>query len=50
MSALCKFLKFRNDQVIASFSVAERTHLVMDLFSSVDTEYHIAHLFVDRTP
>ena len=46
MSALRKFFEFRENQVIASFSFAERTHVVMYFFSAVDAEYDICHLTV----
>ena len=34
---LCKFLELRHDQVIASRSLAEWSHMIMDFFSSVNT-------------
>ena len=37
ISAFCKLLEFRNDQIIASRSVTERTHLVIDFLSSIQT-------------
>ena len=46
--ALCKFLEFRHDQIITSLSVSKRTHLIIDFFSSVQTEYDIIHLFIDK--
>lgn len=35
--AFCKFLELRNDQVIASRPLPERTHTVIHFFSSIDT-------------
>ena len=35
-----------NDQIIASFSVTERAHLVIYFFSSVKTDDNVVHLFV----
>ena len=46
ITALCKLLEFRHDQIIASFSVAEWSHMIVDFFSSINTEYNIPHLFV----
>ena len=43
---LCKFLELRHDQVVASGPVAEWAHLVVDLFSSIQTEHDIRHLAV----
>ena len=43
---LCKFLELRHDQVVASGSVAEWAHLVVDLFSSIQTEHDVCHLAV----
>ena len=37
VSAVGEFLEFRNDQIIASFSVAEGTHLIVNFLSSVQT-------------
>ena len=37
MSALCKFLELWNDQIITSCPFAERTHLIMNFLSSIDT-------------
>ena len=37
VSALCKFLEFWNDEIITSFSIAERTHLIVNFLSSVHT-------------
>ena len=37
VSALRKLLKLRNNQIIASFSIAERTHMVMNFLPSVNT-------------
>ena len=36
IAALCKFLELRHDQVIASRSLAEWSHMIMDFFSSVN--------------
>ena len=35
--AFCKFLEFRNNQVVASRSFSERTHTVVYFFSSINT-------------
>ena len=35
VSALCKLLEFRNNDIIASGSLAEWTHLIIDFFSAV---------------
>ena len=48
VTALCPFLELRNYQVIASGTFTERTHMIVDFFSSVDTHNHIAHLFVTK--
>ena len=37
VSAVGELLEFRNDQIIASLSVAERTHHIVNFFSSVQT-------------
>ena len=37
VSAIGEFLEFRNNQIIASFSVAEGTHLIVNFLSSVQT-------------
>ena len=46
ITALCQLLELRNDQIIASFSVTERAHLVIYFFSSVKTDDNVVHLFV----
>lgn len=35
--AFCQLLKLRNNKIIASGSIAEWTHLIIDLFSSIQT-------------
>ena len=46
-TALRKFLEFRHDNVIAAaVTVSGRTHQIVDLFSSIQAEYHIAHFAV----
>ena len=35
--AFCKFLELRNDQIIASRPLPERTHTVIHFFSSINT-------------
>ena len=42
--ALGKLLELWNDQVIASLSVAERAHPVIDLFPAVQAQDHVIHL------
>ena len=37
ISAVCKFLEFRNNHIIASLTTTERTHIIIDFFSSVNT-------------
>ena len=37
ITALCKLLELRNDQIITSCSLAEWPHAVVDFFSSIDT-------------
>ena len=37
IAALCKLLEFRHDQIVASGTFAERTHVIVNFFSSVDT-------------
>ena len=46
--ALGQLLELRHDQVIASLSVPEWAHTVVDLFSSVQAQDHIVHLPVDE--
>ena len=46
VTALCPFLELRNYQVIASGTFTERTHMIVNFFSSIDTHNHVAHLFV----
>ena len=46
ITALCQLLELRNNQIIASFSVTERAHLVIHFFSSVKTDDNVVHLFV----
>ena len=46
ISGFCEFLEFRNDQVIASGSLAERTHEVMDFLTAIYAENNISHLTV----
>lgn len=45
MSAFSKLLKLRHDQIIAAAAVAERTHLVMNFLTSINTQ-NIRHLFI----
>ena len=37
MTKLSEFLEFRHDQIVASGTFAERTHVIVNFFSSVDT-------------
>ena len=37
IAALCKLLEFRRDHIVASFSVTERSHVIVYFFSSIDT-------------
>ena len=46
ITALCQLLELRNNQVIASLAVSERTHPVVDFPASVQAQNHIAHLFI----
>ena len=46
--ALRKLPVFRNDNVVAALSAAERSHPVMNFLPAVDAEHHICHLFVDK--
>ena len=46
--ALCKFLKFRHNEIITSLSVSKRTHFVVNLFSAIQTKYDVIHLFIDK--
>ena len=46
VSGLCEFLELRHDQVIASCSLAEGTHKVVNLFTSVHAQYDIGHFFI----
>ena len=46
VSGFCKFLEFRHDQVIASGTFSEWTHIVMNFLTSVHTQYYVRHLFI----
>ena len=46
VSALRYLLELRNNDVIAALSTAERTHLVIDLLTSIDTQYDITHFLI----
>ena len=46
ISAFCKFLELRNDQIITSFSISKRTHLIIDLFTSIQAQHYIVHFFI----
>ena len=46
ISGFRKFLEFRNDQIITSSSFAERSHIIMNFFTSVHTENNISHFFI----
>ena len=48
MSAVRELLELRYDQIIRSCPLAERSHAVMDFFSAVDTQDHIAHLLIGK--
>ena len=37
ITALCQFLELRDDQIVASRTLAERSHTVMNLLTSVNT-------------
>ena len=44
--ALCQLFKLRQNQIIASFSVTERSHTVVNFLTSIDTQDHVVHLTV----
>ena len=46
VSALRYLLELRNNDVIAALSATERTHLVVDLFTSIDTQHDITHFLI----
>ena len=46
ISGFCKFLEFRNNQIVASCTFTEWSHVVMNLFTSIYTENNISHFFV----
>ena len=46
ITRFCKLLEFRNDQIIASGSLAEWSHIIMYFFTSVNAQYNVAHFFV----
>ena len=46
ISGLRKLLEFRNDQIIASCPLAERTHKIMYFLTAIHTENHIPHLTI----
>ena len=46
ITAVSKFPELGHHQIVASLSVPEGTHPVMNLFSSIQAQYHISHLFV----
>ena len=46
ISAFCKFLELRNDQIITSFSISKRTHLIIDFFTSIQAQHYIVHFFI----
>ena len=46
ISGFCKLLELRHDQVIASCTFSEWTHVIMYFLTSVHTEYNVAHLFI----
>ena len=45
---LCKLLKLRNNPVITSRPIGKRTHKVMHLAPSVQTENHVGHFPVGK--
>ena len=46
ISGFRKFLEFRHDQIIASGALAERSHIVVYLFTAVYTENNIGHFAI----
>jgi len=46
VTGLCKFLKLRKDQIIASCPFAEWAHKIVNFLTAINTEDHISHLFV----
>ena len=46
VSALRYLLELGNNDVIAALSAAERTHLVVDLLTSIDTQHDITHFLI----
>ena len=48
VTALCQLLELRYNQIIAALSAPKRTHSVMYLFPTVDTQNDIAHLFIQK--
>ena len=46
VTALGPSLELRHNEIITSCSFTERSHMVMDFFSSIDTHNHISHFFV----
>ena len=41
MTEFSEFLEFRHDQIVASGTFAERTHVIVNFFSSVDRKNYI---------
>ena len=48
ITALGNLLELRHDKVIASLAVAERSHPVVNLLTSVGAENYIPHLLIDK--
>ena len=46
VTGLCKFLKLRKNQIIASCPFAEWAHKIVNFLTAINTEDHISHLFV----
>ena len=48
VSALRYLLELGNNDVIAALPAAERTHLVVDLLTAIDTQHDIAHFLISE--
>ena len=46
VSALRYLLELGNNDVIAALPAAERTHLIVDLLTSIDTQHDITHFLI----
>ena len=46
VTALGNLLKLRHNEVIASLAIAEGSHSVMNLFTSISAKNNVTHLFI----